>query len=185
MPAPAPGRLARSGRFLCYDANMIVFLGGFFGSGRASLAQKLAMRHGLHCLDLYGRKERRRVFSGGKLAERVREPETEEEHMHLYERLAREFPLLSKMYPDIIIHDSFHLARPRDYLIHAVRTHFGEPKFVWIEASDERAQERFARLKTMSVIRDIERAVRLRRRQQRDFEPFEREREGGAAEVGF
>ncbi|HEY4488211.1 MAG TPA: AAA family ATPase [Candidatus Paceibacterota bacterium] len=151
---------------------MIVFLGGFFGSGRESLADKLADTLGFFCLDVYSRKDRWRALQGGVLREYVREPKHDADTLCIYERVVEEFPLLSRMYPDVVIHDSFHRRSPRTYLLDAAREHFGDPVFVWIEASDERAYERFLRRRAMGVISDVERAVALRRRQREEFEQF-------------
>jgi len=127
-----------------YNARMLICLGGIFGSGRKVLAKKLSERLQYHYFDISDKKFRRLIRDDkGVVHERVVQPRTSVERKQLYEKALREMPLLSKMYPDMVMDDGFYLREPRDYFFAEVKKYFDPVIFIWVDTTDDLAFARF------------------------------------------
>jgi len=146
---------------------MLIILGGYIGSGRRALARELALRQELHLIDL-SRFDFRLITRGGGHVAKV--PTTARDS-YACTKAIQEFPLLSKMYANVIIEHVMHLKGPRTLLFEAARKYFDRVVFVWVE-SEEGPDERFALMMRNKVIRSLESGRRERQQQMEEFEPF-------------
>ena len=84
---------------------MLVALGGLLGSGAKTLAQELARTYGAHYYEIDAKKLRTPVLTPQGDFKRL-QPKSDDERMQMYERVFADFPLLSKMYPCVIVDDT-------------------------------------------------------------------------------
>lgn len=143
--------------------DMLVVLGGLLGSGAKTLANELATKYRLHRYDIDGRKLR--LFSmDNKGNFKVRQPNTDEETLKVYKNVFKDFPLLSKMYPDVVVDDTFHREAPREYFLSEARKYYNPVVFVWIDSDDASVRVRLKHLWKRRRIRSVEQALHKRDR---------------------
>jgi gluconate kinase len=125
---------------------MLLVLGGIAGSGRRRVTRTFAARHDFHLYSIRNKMVRRlEKGAGGLMRERLYEPKSDDERIRLYERIAKDFYMLSTMYEHVIMTDTFHRARPREYFLNEARQHFSDVVFAWISSDDEHMRERVLR----------------------------------------
>lgn len=143
---------------------MLILLGGFLGSGRKRLARQLAKTYGFHLYDTEAKKTHRSVFQeDGSVKDVVQRPRTNELRSLLYKTILDNLPVESKMYPDTIIEDSFHLKEPREFLIKEAAKYFAPIVFVWIDSDETHVEERLRRIVERGLIANVEEGHRRRR----------------------
>ena len=163
------------GMFFCAGSAivscMLIILGGFLGSGRKILSRKIAERHGLYFYTIADKKLHSfSVAKDGAIHERIQRAKTDDMRMRIYGRAIAEFPRLRKMYPDVILEDVFHRARPREYFIAEAQKYFDNVIFVWIESDEASVADRLALMKKKGLIDSIETSLHRRRRSMENFE---------------
>ena len=152
---------------------MLIVLGGFLGSGRHILARKLAERMGFYYYDSEGKKPRRGfIDKNHMLRERIIRPMNDEARTRYYELILDDFRVGSKMYPDIVVDDSLHRKKPRDFFLHEARKYFDKIAFVWVDTPEESVAEHFSKMNELKIIRSIEKASARRARHIKNFEQF-------------
>lgn len=152
---------------------MLICLGGFFGSGRRILAHRLSARLGFHYYDLDAKKFHRYDITPNKtVRERIQQPNSDKERMRIYDNALKDFPLASKMYHDVILDDAFHRQEPREYFLKEARNYFDQVILVWVESDEASLEGRFIEMKRRGLIRNVESAMRRRKRAERNFQEF-------------
>ena len=127
-----------------YTADMLICIGGFWGSGSRELEKKL-IRKGFHSIDISNYHEKRGfIDKDGLFRERAVPPKSDDDRMRLFRRLIEDFPRLSKMYPNIVIRATLHRSAPRRYLVSGARPYFDRVHLAWLSCSQE-VRERRAR----------------------------------------
>lgn len=152
---------------------MIIFFGGFIGSGRKSIARRFAARYGLHHYDIDDERFHRFVFDkAGRAKERPVAARGDASLNELYRRAAEKFPMLAKMHEGVVIDHAFHRKLPREYLFEEARKHFGEVAFVWIQSEEGYVRRRLELLERMGMIRSVADALRGRAITKKYFQLF-------------
>lgn len=152
---------------------MIIILGGVQGSGRRRFARALAEELKWHYYDLDAVKRREIVFvRRGMVKERLQRTTSDPARRALYTPIIQAFPRLSKMYPNIVMDDRFHREIVRSYFFKEAEQYFGKMLFVWVESSQEHAEERFARQVAEGQARNLKGLLRRRADQLRHFQEF-------------
>jgi len=142
---------------------MIICLGGLLGDGRKQLANRLAMRFGLHHFDI-DRKKLREFSLDGTGNFKVLQPDTDEERLRVYDFALKEFSLLSKLHSTIIVDDTFHREIPREHFFSEARKYYGPVIFIWIESDEISVGERLERLRKSGMTTSVREAERRRER---------------------
>jgi len=151
---------------------MLIALGGLWGSGRTMLARKLAQRLGFFYYDVEQKKISKYAFNKqGQVKEQVQQPNTDEMRLFVYKKILEDLPLLSKMYTGVVLDDSFHRAKPREYLFREAGKHFDPIRFVWIDSDEEHIADRLEMMRLMGKIKSVRWALQNRARQEGEFEP--------------
>lgn len=154
---------------------MIICIGGFPGSGRRRLTHDLSKALGFYIYPL-GETKRKPSFKGlHKFIRPARgSPYPDGILIQIYKRIVADFPLVSKMYPDIIVKDHFHREIPREFFFAEAEKYFGPPIIVWVDASTEQS---VARLRDVLTSKEKKLAARLAVMEttRRDYQPFTRE----------
>jgi hypothetical protein len=152
---------------------MIIFLGGFPGSGRRKFARELCRRYGVHRHHLSQYMLRRYSFDvEGRCIERVIVPASDSERLRVYKRATADFSMLSKLHKHVLIEDGFLRKEPREYLFREARTYFDAVAVVWIDADDTQALRIADDLRERGFAQPAARMLRRRARAQSLFEPF-------------
>lgn len=153
---------------------MLICLGGFLGSGRRILARRLSTRLKFYYYDTESKKLHRHTFNkSGHVREETQHSTTDKEQLFIYEKILKDFPLISKMHRDVVIDDSFHRAKPREYFLVEARKYFDTIVFVWIDSDEEHVANRFRLMQITGMTNGIRGALQRREREQKEFEPFE------------
>lgn len=152
---------------------MLICLGGFLGSGRRILAKKLAAKLGYYYYDIDEKKlhDTRVSLVRRPKVKRIH-PGTDEQQVALYDQVLREFPRLSKMYPNVVVQDSFHRAKPREYFFSAARRSFDRIVFVWVGSDEKFVEDRLMHMREIGIIHNVHRTYARREREIAEFEPF-------------
>ncbi len=152
---------------------MLIILSGINGTGKGKLAKMLADRTGFHLYPVKQARQDPTVLRLHHLAGHTYEDPLEPSVRNiLYKKIIEQFPLLSKMYPDVVMSGLFADTASRDHFFSEARKYFGEVVVVWIESSDQVADVRFMRADKVSGRRNISTSVRLRAAQAAQFEPY-------------
>jgi hypothetical protein len=144
---------------------MLVVLGGLLGSGRRPLAEKLADKYGLYHYDIDGKKlwrpspDKRGNF-------KVLQPSTDAERLTIYRTALREFPLLSKMYPNAVVDESFHREIPRKYFLLEARKYYSPVIFVWVDCDPQWAVKHIEDMHERGVTASVQNTLRWREKAQ-------------------
>lgn len=151
---------------------MLIVLGGFLGSGRAILARLLAEQARFHYYPLLDKKKYLHFDKKHQLHERIMEPSTDPARMQMYRETLKDFPLISKMYNDVVIDDAFHREKPREFFLEEARAYFNPVVFVWIESPDETVEPRLQEAERVGFVPNVPAALRKRKQMIKEFEPF-------------
>ena len=151
---------------------MLVVLGGFIGNGRGFLGPLLAKEMGFYYYPLLEKKKQLYLDNKHRLHERIMEPSTDPARAQLYREVLKDFRLLSKMYPDVIVEDTFHREKPREFFLQEARRYFSPVVFVWIESPDETAVARLQRAERIKLVPSAAKAIHTRSKTMKEFEPF-------------
>lgn len=149
---------------------MIIFVGGFMGSGRQTLAQALATKLGFRLLtveDAYGY---RAIVEAHKTMRPRRSPLTDEETIVLYKDLAEQIPRLVTMHGGVVVCHDFHRKAPRDALFQSVSDRGA--RIIWIESLGQLADVRMEKLANAKGAQFATFAS-MRAVMQHTFEPFD------------
>ena len=154
---------------------MLICIGGFPGSRRKRLTHELSKALGFYIYPLRRTKHSLSLEGLHKLTRPARNvPYSDEMLVQVYRKVGEDFPLLSKMYPDIIVKDHFHREVPRELFFKVAEQYFGPPLIVWAESSEEQSAARLGgrltgKQKKLASKLALEEAMR------RDYQPFKRE----------
>jgi len=159
---------------LGYDVGMLVCIGGFPGSGRNRLAEDISKATNWHYQSLSPLK---RAFSIRGIHTAVRPHKgtrySDELMMLTYKHITGEFPILSRMYPDMILKDHFTREVPREYFFREASSYFRNLLIVWVDATLEESEQRLH-----TVLADqpkkLQNRLRLIREMNASFQPFTR-----------
>ena len=149
---------------------MLICLGGLFGSGRRTLAHKIAHIYGYHYHDVNAHKPRRYISPDDFTREFTIQPRTDEMRLSIYRSAIAKLPLISKMYENVILEDSFHRAEPREYFLATVKDYFDKVVFVWVTCDENKILGRFQYMKKYGFIRSVEEAMSMREYVRKDFQ---------------
>lgn len=150
---------------------MLIVLGGLLGSGAKTLAGQLAMKSGLHHYDIDQKKLREPVLDPhGDF--RILQPRTDKDRVKVYESVFKEFPLLSKMYTDVVVDDVFHRDVPREYFLSEARKYFDPVVFVWVESDEDSVKIRLERMEKAGKVPSLAAAMRRRKTAQMKMQPL-------------
>ena len=119
---------------------MIIFVGGFLGSGKSKLAQALAQHLAFHLVSSKSAYGFETIRAAHREHHGKRSPLDDGEMSMLYNDIANQFPLLLKMHGGIVVCESLHRKEPRDILFNAARK-LGETRVIWVESTDEKADK--------------------------------------------
>jgi hypothetical protein len=147
---------------------MLICIGGLPGSERRAFAQALATHLGFHYYDINGKKRRYPVFTKEGMVVRSSHPKTDEERIMLYEKVLKDFQMLSKLYPDTVVDDVFHRAGPREQFFSRARVFFPDVRVIWIDSDDTGTE---TRIRTRHGARSRW-LLRARAEIQKQFQPF-------------
>jgi len=125
------------------------------------MADKLAQTFGLHLYDI-GRKKLRSPLLDRDGNFQVLRSRTDKERLRIFGSVLREFPLLSKMYADVIVSDTFHRSVPREYFLSEARKYFNPVVFIWIESDESSVPHRLKRMQQSGRIKSASEALRIR-----------------------
>jgi hypothetical protein len=150
---------------------MLVVLGGISGTGRKALAREVAERLGAHYYDIDAHRMTLYERHEGAIRERKQPVRTEELRLGMLKRVLDDFKLVSKMYPDTVVENNFHHAKPRGYFLAGAAEYFEPVVFVWVDVPDQEASGRFERMYERDATK-VERAMRRRQRMKDRLEPF-------------
>ena len=152
-------------------SRMLVVLGGLLGNGARTLADQLAARFGLYHYDIARKKIRHPTFDRrGDF--RILQPRTDKDRVKVYENVCKDFPLLSKMYPDVVVDDTFHRDIPREYFLSEARKYYTPVVFVWIESDEASVRVRLERIRQAGKIESVDGALRRREKAHAKQQPF-------------
>lgn len=148
---------------------MIIFIGGFIGSGRVPLARNLAERLGYHFYEkrIPGLAYLRTI---GALKGPGSLVPADSSQLLSFRRLAKELPQLVKMHEGIVITESFHTARSRDFLFDVARK-ITDTLIIWVDSPDDEALLRDVR--TAGGVVNPEDLSFARKKMKDVFEPFD------------
>ncbi len=144
---------------------MLICIGGFPGSGKHALARYVAEHLGYYYYDINQKKLPYPVLTQRGVHEKLQQPDTDEKRTLLYQRIVKDFPLLSKMYPDMVIDSAFHRIHPRDAFFREARQYFDDVLVLWVESD---AQEG-----AWQGIDNSEASVRKEKLIRKEFQPFD------------
>jgi hypothetical protein len=152
---------------------MIIFLGGFPGSNKRALVEKLSQKHDLYYHDLDRFMAQKQFFDMQmQFNKQAFYPRFDAERLLVYKKAAADLPMMSKLYENVIVSDSLHRKTPREYFFKEAKKYFDRIAIVWIEVSDEQARrvitEQYGKNETLGPLQ----VMRRRTRMQRVFEPF-------------
>lgn len=146
---------------------MIIFIGGFIGSGQRFLAQSLADRLGYH---LYTKNiQKMETLRTIHRSRGMNLLPTDDVRLRISQYIADELPLLAKMHKGLIIRVPFHRAKPRNFLYDAAKN-IGDALMIWIDSPDEDAYTR--KVKINNRILRPETVAKIRQKMREEFEPF-------------
>ncbi|MCE9541254.1 hypothetical protein K8R03_01690 [Candidatus Kaiserbacteria bacterium] len=152
---------------------MIVFFGGFLGSGRKSIARRYAARYGFHYYDIDNERLHRFVRDKkGRTKERPVAARGDKALMQLYEKVAARLPLLVKMHQGVVIDHAFHRDAPRKYLFAEARKLSNDVALVWIQSEEQYVLKRLQLLEKRKMIRSVADALRGRALTKKYFQLF-------------
>lgn len=151
---------------------MIIFIGGFVGSGREqlglALSEKLGFAH-LSVIDAYGYDA---LLAAHKSMHTRRAPFDDSELALLYKDLAARMPKLITMRGGIVLCVGFHRKKPREILLATARA-LGPVRIIWIESSDDAADARMRAMSKAKPIPGFATLASLRAVMQFSVEPLE------------
>lgn len=158
-----------------YHGDMLICVGGFPGSGRNRLSRDLSKALGFYNYPLSEIKHSpafKRMHRGARASPVA--PYSDDLLVRVYREAVSSFPVLSKMYPDIVMKDHFHREVPREFLFSEAKKYFGSPLIVWTDASFETSA---ARLEEVLVGRKkrLGRDLGLSEAMRADYQSFARE----------
>jgi hypothetical protein len=108
--------------------------------------------------------------ASGAVRERLIAPRDDEETLQLYRRITKDFPLISKMYPDTILSTVLHRSIPRDFLIAEAQKYFEEIRIVWVKSDDKDTAQRIQKGKHAPG--RLETLLARKKRQAEEFQEF-------------
>ena len=142
---------------------MLIVLGGFLGSGRKALAQKLADCKGMYLYDMEAKYMHTLVRGkDGTVSEVKRRPTKDFQRLWIYQRVLQELPMLSKLHPDTIVDAVFQRRQPRKYFLEEAKKYFKPVVFVWIDSDESHVEERLRWMKARRIIPTVEDGIRRR-----------------------
>ena len=151
---------------------MIIFVGGVIGAGKSSVAKGLAEHLSVHYYDVDVHKkpiyERDPNFQHN-MDNGV--PFCEETRMKVFHKVAEDFAELSKTHQHMVVDETLHKKRPREFLFDQARQHFGGYLVIWVKASEEVILERLASQKREGHI--LKNPVTMHKAFLQEFESFE------------
>lgn len=151
---------------------MLIVLGGLPGSGRIVLAQMLSEQNGFHWYNLASKKHHRLTRRADGFREHTVRPQTDDQYMHVYQRVLADFPLVSKMHSDVVVSDSFHRATPREFFLKEAENYFCPVVFVWVESPEEYTRPRLERMHKLGMMMTVEKEMQRRAVIKSELEPF-------------
>jgi hypothetical protein len=151
---------------------MIIFIGGFMGSGRFRLANELGRRPGFHLYKFHEIPLRRLDSIHGIRSRRaLPAPITDDERSAYFKGVVNDLPMLVKMHTNVILSEPFHRTKPREILFEAARK-LGPILVVWVDAADDIRVDRMSGMHLDGRGLKPETALQMRQDMQKDFEPF-------------
>ncbi len=153
---------------------MLILLGGYIGSGRKALAQKLAALYNVHNYDMKQHKFRSHEFNKKReVVETIHHIHRDEERLRIYRQCAQDLPLLSKMYQHVVVERTFHRKKPREFLLAEAKKSFDIVIFVWVDADETLVRGRLEAMQQARLIESVEKALAEREEAKKEFEPFD------------
>jgi gluconate kinase len=151
---------------------MIIFVGGNIGAGKSSVAKGLAEHLSLHYYDVDELK--RGIYQTDPDYQKNMEqgiPFCEETRMKVYEKAVGEFAELAQVHQHMVVDETLHRKKLRDYLFEGARQHFGGYVIIWVKASEEVILRRLtSQVRDGHLLRD---PVNMHLAFHKEFEPFE------------
>lgn len=117
---------------------MIIFVGGIIGAGKSSVAKGLAEHLSVQYYDVDEHK--RSIYRQDPDFHRNMEngiPFSEETRMKLFQQVVQDFAELSKTHQHLVVDETLHKQRLREYLFAGANKYFGGYLIIWVKASEE------------------------------------------------
>lgn len=151
---------------------MLLCVAGFPGSGRNRLSEIVSREMGFAHESFRDLKHRDSIKKLHRTTNVRGTPYADDILMQIYKEVVEEFPIRSRMYPDLIVRDHFCREAPREYLFKEAEKYFGDVHVVWVDATLEESE---ARLREVVVEQDrFMRRVHLLHELHKLFQPFTR-----------
>lgn len=122
---------------------MVIFFGGYIGSGKTTLAKAIAEKIGI--IDYEVDSVKKAVLAeDSRLLYYVRSniPFPDEARVKMFLRVVDDFEILCKTHKSIIVDETLHKRDLRVILYEGARRYFGEYIVVWIQANEETIKKR-------------------------------------------
>jgi predicted kinase len=122
---------------------MVIFFGGYIGSGKTSLARVIAKRLGILYYEV-DEVKKAVVEEDPRLQYNVRNnvPFPDEARARMFSRVVADFGSLCKTHKCVIVDETLHKRALRRILYQGARQYFGGYVVVWIQADEETIKER-------------------------------------------
>ncbi|HBA55605.1 AAA family ATPase [Syntrophorhabdus aromaticivorans] len=124
---------------------MVIFFGGYIGSGKTSLAKAISERLGILCceVDLI---KKAAIEEDPRLAYNVKQniPFPHEARIRMFTRVVKGFADLSKTHTCLIVDETLHNKVTRQILFDGATKYFGGYMVVWVQADEETIKKRLS-----------------------------------------
>jgi len=117
---------------------MIIFVGGVIGAGKSSVARGLAEHLGVYYYDVDIHKKpiyRQDPAFQHNMDNGV--PFCEETRMKVFHKVAEDFSELSQTHKHMVVDETLHKRRPREFLFEQAQKYFGGYLVIWVKASED------------------------------------------------
>jgi dephospho-CoA kinase len=125
------------------SSNMVIFFGGYIGSGKTIIAKAIAEKIGILYYEVDAVKKEV-VAEDSRLQHYIRTniPFPDEARIKMFLRVVDDFGRLCKTHKCIIVDETLHKKSLRGILYEGARRYFGGYIVVWIQASEATIKER-------------------------------------------
>lgn len=122
---------------------MIIFVSGYVGAGKSSIARRIAAHYSIHYYDI---DEVKKVIypedpdSHYNLTHGI--PIKDETRLKVYERVVSDFADLAQQYTHLVVEEVLHKKKLRQVLFDGAKKYFGNYLIVWIQTDETIIEER-------------------------------------------
>ena len=153
---------------------MIIFVGGFVGAGKSSIARRLAERYSFHYYDID--EVKKAIYPQDpdfkyNLTHGI--PFKDETRLKVYEKVVSDFADLAQHYTHLVVDETLHKQKLRQILFDGAKKHFGDYIIIWIQTDETIIKERLtSKERTDHMLKKD--PMKMYRSFAKEFENFER-----------